>query len=79
MWIKDLFAALAETNTEILLGVPAYEDAGVGYHYPAVENISSALSAISASPFAKNINGLAIYCEWEMTDNKWQIWQKYIK
>ena len=79
IWIKDLFAALAEINTEILLGVPAYEDSGVGYHHPEVENISSALSAVSASPLAKNINGLAIYCEWEMTDNKWQIWQKYIK
>ena len=78
-WINDLSKALYETNTEILLGVPAYEDAGVGYHHPEVENISAALSAISASPFKKNISGIAIYCEWEMTPDKWQIWQKYTK
>lgn len=78
-WINDLSKALNEINTEILLGVPAYEDAGVGYHHPDVENISAALSAISASPFQKNISGIVIYCEWEMTDSKWQIWQKYTK
>ena len=78
-WINDLSKALYETNTEILLGVPAYEDAGVGYHHPDVENISAALSAISASPFKKNISGVAIYCEWEMTPDKWQIWQEYTK
>ena len=79
LWISDLSYALGATFTEILLGVPAYEDAGVGYHHPDVENISAALSAISASPFQKNISGIAIYCEWEMTPDKWQIWQKYIK
>jgi hypothetical protein len=79
MWIYDLISSLYRINTEILLGVPAYEDSGVGYHHPAVENISSALSAISASPFKKNISGVAIYCEWEMTPDKWQIWQEYIK
>ena len=78
-WIDDLSKTLYKTNTEILLGVPAYEDAGVGYHHPEVENISAALSAISASPFQKNISGVAIYCEWEMTNSKWQTWQKYIK
>lgn len=79
MWINDLINALNQTNTEILLGVPAYEDAGAAYHHPEVENISAALSAISAAENLKNINGLAIYCEWEMTDDKWKIWQKYIK
>lgn len=78
-WIDDLSKTLYKTNTEILLGVPAYEDAGVGYHHPEVENISAALSAISASPFKKNISGVAIYCEWEMTPDKWQIWQEYTK
>ena len=78
-WIDNLSKTLYKTNTEILLGVPAYEDAGVGYHHPEVENISAALSAISASPFQKNISGIAIYCEWEMTDSKWQIWQEYTK
>jgi hypothetical protein len=79
MWIYDLINSLYRINTEILLGVPAYEDSGVGYHHPEVENISSALSAISAVELKKNISGLAIYCEWEMTDDKWTVWQKYIK
>lgn len=78
-WIDDLSKALNGTNIEILLGVPAYEDAGVGYHHPGVENISAALSAISATENLQNISGIAIYCEWEMTADKWQIWQKYIK
>ena len=79
LWISDLIYALSPTFTEILLGVPAYEDAGVGYHYPEAENLNAALSAISASPFKKNVSGVAIYCEWEMDENKWQLWRKFIR
>ncbi len=35
-------------DTQVLLGLPAYEDAGVGYHDPAVENLEHALKGIHA-------------------------------
>ncbi len=75
-WTKELIDAVAETNCELLLGVPAYEDADSGYHHPAVENLGSALSGILAAKPGNAINGIAIYCEWEMTPQKWQLWQK---
>ena len=61
------------------LGIPAYEDAGAGYHYPNAENISSALRGISAADRHEDIDGIALYCEWEMDENKWQIWRKFIQ
>ena len=66
-------------DTQLILGVPAYEDAGVGYHHPRVENLSSALRGIAARDLRKCVDGIAIYCEWEMTESKWQIWQKFVK
>ena len=37
------------------------------------------LQGISASPRKNEANGIAIYCEWEMDENKWQIWRKFIR
>jgi hypothetical protein len=63
----------------VLLGVPAYEDAGVAWHDPAVENLSNALSGITAgltrSPASnrKHFGGVAIYNEWEMDATEWTL------
>jgi len=78
-WTRQLVGAVCPTGCELLLGIPAYEDAGVGYHHPRVENIGSALRGISASGRLDRIGGIAIYCEWEMTDAKWQRWRKFIR
>ncbi len=78
-WTNQLTATTRSSDCELLLGVPAYEDAGVGYHHPQVENISSALQGISASPRKNEANGIAIYCEWEMDENKWSVWRKFIR
>ena len=78
-WTKQLTGATRSTRCQLLLGIPAYGDAGVGYHHPRAENISSALRGISASPRKKEISGLAIYCEWEMNEDKWLIWRKFIQ
>ena len=78
-WTDQLAPAVRRTGCELLLGIPAYEDAGVGYHHPSVENINSALQGISASDRKNEVNGIAIYCKWEMDENKWQIWRKFIR
>ena len=61
------------------ISIPAYNDAEVGYHHPRVENIDSALKGISASGKKNEIKGISIYCEWEMDENKWKRWKKFIK
>ena len=78
-WTRELAAAANSADCQLLLGVPAYEDADVGYHHPRVENINSALLGISAAGCAGHFSGIAIYCEWEMTPEKWQIWRKFTR
>ena len=78
-WSKQLINTISSTECKLLLGIPAYNDAGVGYHYPQVENISAALRGISAADCRKNITGIALYCEWEMDENKWTVWQKFVR
>lgn len=59
----------------VLLGVPTYDDAGVEYHDPAVENLPNALSGIHCALTRKspppNYQGVAIYCDWETSDAEW--------
>ena len=76
-WTRELSEAVQTTGCELILGIPAYEDADVGYHHPKVENLSSALKGISAAKPGDPIKGIAIYCEWEMNASKWDEWRKY--
>lgn len=78
-WTRELAATANSADCQLILGVPAYEDADVGYHHPRVENINSALRGISAAGCAGHFSGIAIYCEWEMTPEKWQIWRKFTR
>jgi hypothetical protein len=65
-------------GTQVLLGLPAYDDAGVGYHDPGVENLRAALQAVHAglgrfSRLPDSYAGIAVYCEWEMDRREWEI------
>jgi hypothetical protein len=65
----------------VLLGVPTYNDAGVDYHNPKVENLRTALLGIhktlASSPLPANYQGVALYCEWETDSNEWDYFQEH--
>jgi hypothetical protein len=68
-WTGEILAWASAT--EVLLGVPAYDDAGVGYHNPRVENVEHALAGIQAGlsdaePLPPHFAGVALYSDWEM-------------
>ena len=74
-WTREILSWAKDS--EVLLGVPVYDDTGVVYHSPRVENIRTALSGIHAglqsSPrLPANYKGVAIYCEWEMEKWEWE-------
>ncbi len=64
-------------TTDVLLGLPAYDDPGVKYHYPHVENLKNSLLGIhtglkSYTRLPRNYKGIAIYSDWEMDPDEWQ-------
>jgi hypothetical protein len=68
------------SGSRALLGVPVYDDAGVGYHHPSVENLQNSLLGIHDGllrfdGLPESYEGIAIYCEWEMEADEW----KYLK
>lgn len=71
-WTKEV---LAWSDSRIFLGMPVYDDIGVKYHDPDVENIKNFLLGIHAGlgniNIPSNYAGIAIYCEWEMDNNEW--------
>lgn len=75
-WTREVLSTAG--GAEILLGLPAYDDAGVGYHDPRVENLRNGLRGVHAglssfSVVPANYRGIAIYCEWEMDEGKWAL------
>ncbi|MCF8383599.1 MAG: hypothetical protein K9G39_08430 [Chlorobium sp.] len=63
-------------RTEVLLGIPAYEDSGARLHVAETESLRNALSGIHAGletyrVLPDNYAGVAIYCEWEMDASEW--------
>jgi hypothetical protein len=65
----------------VLLGVPTYNDAGVEYHNPKVENLQTALmgihKALSAQTPPANYQGIALYCEWETDAEEWKYFDSH--
>ena len=78
-WTVSLTEIIRRGNCKLILGIPACEDPGVGYHYARTENITSALRGISAAGRNREIGGLALYCEWEMTEEKWRRWREFVR
>ncbi|MEW6600125.1 MAG: glycoside hydrolase family 18 protein [Nitrospirota bacterium] len=77
-WTREVLEWSMDSN--ILLGLPVYDDAGVGYHDPKVENLLNALPAIHAglssfNGLPINYQGISLYCEWEMNVEKWSIYE----
>ena len=74
-WVREVLAWSEGTPT--LLGLPAYDDAGSGYHDPSVENLEEALWGIhdglaAIEPIPDAYRGIALYSDWEMTDPEWE-------
>ena len=64
----------------VLLGVPTYDDAGVGYHDPKVENLRNDLLGIHRGLSRKspaNYQGVAIYCDWETSESEWNYFREH--
>lgn len=64
-------------KAEVLLGLPAYDDVGVGYHHREAENLADGLLGIHAgltrsTSLPANYRGVALYCEWEMDEEEWR-------
>lgn len=78
-WSNELNQITENTSCKLLLGVPVYEDYGVGYHYPNVENLENGLSGIAGGNIGHNYQGVAVYCEWTMDDEEWLIWRRFIR
>lgn len=65
----------------VLLGIPSYNDTGVTYHDPQIENIENALLGIhrglSRQPLPTNYQGAAIYCDWETDEAEWKYFREH--
>lgn len=73
-WTQEVLEWVS--NTDVLLGLPAYEDEGVDYHHPHVENLRNGLLGIHAGlskyeSLPKNYRGISIYSEWVMNQEEW--------
>lgn len=72
-WTRDELGATR--GRALLLGLPAYTDAGVGWHHPWVENLAHALRGVHAGlpdVLPPQYQGVALYAEWELDDAEWQ-------
>lgn len=76
-WTKEVLAW--SEDKQVLLGLPAYDDAGTGYHDPKVENLTNALRGVHAGledGKPANYAGIAVYSEWEMDEGDWRVMEK---
>jgi hypothetical protein len=78
-WTQEVLAW--SEGKPVLLGVPTYDDTGVGYHDPNVENLTNALRGIhrelAGQPLPTSYQGVAIYCEWQTSEAEWLYFREH--
>jgi hypothetical protein len=78
-WTREVLTWAGDTP--VLLGLPAYGDAGVGYHDPEVENLAEGLRGVHAglekTGVGKNYQGVALYSEWELDEAEWRYFREH--
>jgi hypothetical protein len=78
-WTREVLAWAGDTP--VLLGLPAYDDEGVGYHHPDVENLATGLWGVHAgldSPGpGTNYQGVALYSDWELDEDEWRHFREH--
>jgi hypothetical protein len=78
-WTQEVLAW--NEGKAVLLGVPTYDDAGVGYHDPRVENLTNALRGVhrglSRQSVPTNYQGVSIYCDWETSEAEWAYFREH--
>jgi len=78
VWVSDLMDEDGARGTDLLIGVPVYDEAKMGFN-PEVENIGNALLGVinglnDIRASHENFTGIAIYPEWEMDEKEWEIY-----
>ena len=78
-WTREVISWAGDK--QVLLGLPTYDDADSGDHDPSVENLMNALSGVHAGLMSfptmpPSYQGVAIYCDWEMTSDEWQTFRE---
>ena len=78
-WTQEVLAW--SEGKPVLLGVPTYDDSGVEYHHPNVENLTNALLGVhrglSGQSLPANYQGVAIYSDWETSEGEWQYFREH--
>ena len=78
-WTQEILSWGDEA--EVLFALPTYDDEGVGYHNPEVENLQYSLAGLQAglSEFVslpEHYQGVVLYCEWEMDLSEWELFSE---
>lgn len=78
-WTSEVLAW--SEGKPVLLGIPTYDDTGVEYHYPEVEDLRTSLLGIhktlAKEPPPPNYQGVALYSEWETDSNEWNYFSSH--
>lgn len=78
-WVHQI---LAHTKgTEVLIGLPAYEDDWAPWHDPRVENLNTGLAGLHSAldeydVLPENYRGVSLYSDWEMQPEEWETFSR---
>lgn len=76
--VKGIRKSLENVDTELLFGISVSLEET--YHRPMAENLANGLAGVCAGlSDQKDVQGVAIYADWEFSESDLQVWQAWQK
>lgn len=75
-WVRSILESVSE-KTQVLIGLPLYEDRWAPWHDPDVEHLQSSLAGLNEAlhdldDVPPSYRGVALYADWEISDEEWE-------
>ena len=75
-WVQKILESVSD-DTQVLIGLPLYEDRWAPWHDPDVEHLQSSLAGLNEAlneldEVPPSYRGVALYADWEISEEEWR-------
>ena len=74
--VRGISSSVENSDVELLIGISVSQETTFS-HQPNVENLANGLAGLCTGLSSKNVQGIAVYADWDFAPSDRQVWQAW--